>query len=286
MTSNSTKCPYCRQRYQQAAAYEKHLQKMHSDILSLQATVEQTLRVPTAFVRGKNPNQTNISITNRPLGDLSDSDYESDPSPEIIDCDSYSASDTTDDDIRYDSDGEDIFQPPAQGRPLSQQTIPGAGRILGDVAGYAELNQAMMDDPWSPFSSETDFNLASWFVRSKVAKSRIDDYFAKDLGGGDAGSFRSTFTLRKCLEVLDPFGGYLAWTEAGLDDGKHATVFYYRNVIDCVRYLIRQVAYRPDMVYAPIREYDSSGDRLYSEMHTADWWWETQVRNSSGKNLL
>src|SRR5437868_13613817 len=162
MTSNSTKYPNCRQRHQQAAAYGKHLQKMHSDILSLQAIVEQTLRVPTAFVRGENPNQTNISITNRPLGDLSDSDYESDPSPEIIDCNSYSASDTTDDDIRYDSDGEDIFQPPAQGCPLSQQTIPGAGRILGDVAGYAELNQAMMDDPWSLSSPETHFNVASW----------------------------------------------------------------------------------------------------------------------------
>src|SRR5207237_9773548 len=85
MTSNSTKCPYCRQRYQQAAAYEKHLQKMHSDILSLQATVEQTLRVLTAFIRGENPNQTNISITNRPLGDLSDSYYEYYPSLEITD---------------------------------------------------------------------------------------------------------------------------------------------------------------------------------------------------------
>ena len=137
---------------------------MHSNILSLQATIEQTLRVPTAFVRGENPNQTNISITNRPLGDLSDSDYESDPSPEIIDCNSYSASDTTDDDIRYDSDGVDIFQLPAQGRLLSQQTIAGTGRILDDIAGYAELNQDMMDDPWSPFSSKTDFNLASWFV--------------------------------------------------------------------------------------------------------------------------
>src|SRR5437588_915804 len=105
---------------------------MHPDILSLQATVEQTLHVPTAFVRSEKPNQTHISITNRPLGDLSDFNYESDPSPQIIDCDSYSASDTTDDDIRYDWDREDISQPPAQGRPLSQQTIPGTGSILGD----------------------------------------------------------------------------------------------------------------------------------------------------------
>jgi len=65
--------------------------------------------------------------------------------------------------------------------------------------------------------------------------------------------------------------------EARIDDGRHATSFYYRNIIDCVRYLIRQVPYSSDMVYAPIREYDSSGERLYSEMHTADWWWDMHV---------
>src|SRR5205807_5678750 len=40
---------------------------------------------------------------------------------------------------------------------------------------------------------------------------------------------------------------------------RSATVFYYQNVIDCVRYQIRQVAYRLDIVHVPIREYDSVG---------------------------
>ena len=71
------------------------------------------------------------------------------------------------------------------------------------------------------------------------------------------------------------------WAEASIDDGRHATTFYYRNIIDCIRCLIRQVAYSSDMVYAPIREYDSSGERLYAEMHTADWWWDMQVEHKS-----
>jgi len=28
--------------------------------------------------------------------------------------------------------------------------------------------------------------------------------------------------------------------------------FYYQNIIDCVRYLIRQVSYSWDLVYEPI----------------------------------
>jgi len=119
--------------------------------------------------------------------------------------------------------------------------------------------------------------LASWFVRSKVAKSQIDEYFAEGLGGADCRSFRSAYTLRQHLDILDPFREYLVWAEASIDDGRHATTFYYPNIIDCFRYLIGQVEYSSDMVYAPIREYDSSGKRLYSEIHTVDWWWDMQV---------
>jgi len=32
-----------------------------------------------------------------------------------------------------------------------------------------------------------------------------------------------------------------------------------------------------DVVYAPRPEYDQSGQRIYAEMHTADWWWDVQV---------
>jgi len=79
----------------------------------------------------------------------------------------------------------------------------------------------------------------------------------------DRRSFRSAYTLRQHLHILDLFREYLVWAEARIDHGQHATTFYYRNIIDCVRYLIHQVAYSSDMVYAPIREYDSSGERLY-----------------------
>jgi len=124
---------------------------------------------------------------------------------------------------------EDVSHPPVRARPSGQETIPSAGRRLGEVGGYTELNKAMTDDPWSPFSSEDDFNLASGFVRSKVAKSQINAYFAQGLGGTDSlsRSFRSAYTLRQHLDVLDPFREYLVWVEASIDDSQHGTTFYY-----------------------------------------------------------
>ena len=179
--------------------------------------------------------------------------------------------------MQNDSDTEEVSNPPVWMRPSGHESIPGAGRPLGEVAGYTQLNKAMTIDPWSPSLSENDFNLASWYVRSKVAKSQMDAYFAERLGGTDSRLFRSAYTFRQYLDILDPFREYLVWAEASIDNGRHATTFYNGNIIDCVRYVIRQVAYSSDMVYAPIREYNSSEERLYSEIHTANCWGDMQV---------
>ena len=193
---------------------------------------------------------------------------------EIADC--YAAINNPGD-IQHDSDKEHFSLLPDRGRPSSPESIRGAGRALSDIAAYPELNESMKNDPWNPFSSEADFNLVSWLVRSKVSKSQIDVYFSQGLGGMDARSLRSAYTLQQHLNILDPFGEYLTWTEAAIGNGPHTTTFCYSNALDCVRCLVHQVSYRSDMVYAPIREYDSCGGRLYSEMHMADLWWNTQV---------
>jgi len=238
---------------------------MHLDIVLSHRAIADAASIRPTFVRNE-------------LENLTHSDYESDWRLEIQDV--HTASGEIDD-RQNDSDREDISHPPVRVRPSGQETIHQAGRPHGEVAGYTELNKAMTDDPWSPFSSETDFNLASWFVRSKIPKWQIDAYFAEGLGGMDSRSLPSASTLRQHHDILDPFREYLVGVDASIDNGRNATTFYYRNIIDCVRYLIRQVAYRSDMVYTPIREYDSSGERLYSEMHTADWWCDMQVSDRS-----
>ena len=184
---------------------------MHLDIiLSLRANADLTSPGPPAFVCNENLNQ-------------SDSDYESDHRPEIAE--GRAASSAIDHDMQNDSDAEDVSHPPVCGRSSSQETISGASRALSDVARYMERNRPMTDDSWNTFSSEDDFNLASWLVLSEVAKSEIDVYFAEGLGGTDSRSFESAHTMRQNLDVLEPFGEYLVWTEAVIDDGRHAATF-------------------------------------------------------------
>jgi len=84
-------------------------------------------------------------------------------------------------------------------------------------------------------------------------------------------------TLENHLRLLDPYSSYLQWFKGQVEDGQRTLPFLYRNILGCVGYLLRQIAYRDDLVYGPCHEYDSTGQRIYAEMHTADWWWDVQV---------
>src|SRR5205807_6925670 len=106
MTSNTSKCPYCRQNYQQAATYEKYLQAMHQDIvLFLHASTDQTSHGLAAVTHYKTVNQLlSTTTTNCLTNQESDSDYESDLGLEITDYDSVGSE--TDNEIEHDSDAE------------------------------------------------------------------------------------------------------------------------------------------------------------------------------------
>jgi len=85
------------------------------------------------------------------------------------------------------------------------------------------------------------------------------------------------YTLENPLQLLDPYSQYLPWFQGQVEDGQRTLPFFYREVLGCVGYVLRQIADRDDLVYAPPREYDPTGLRIYAEMHTADWWWDVQV---------
>jgi hypothetical protein len=59
-----------------------------------------------------------------------------------------------------------------------------------------------------------------------------------------------------------------------------------RNPVDCVKELMSNPAFKAVLRYAPERVYrDKEGKiRVYDEMWTGDWWWDTQVRYSIARD--
>jgi hypothetical protein len=62
--------------------------------------------------------------------------------------------------------------------------------------------------------------------------------------------------------------------------GDEVLDFYHRDILECVRALYGDPEFAPYLVFAPERHYadEDTTIRMFSDMHTGRWWWETQVR--------
>jgi hypothetical protein len=67
------------------------------------------------------------------------------------------------------------------------------------------------------------------------------------------------------------------WEESSVNIEGKATPFWYRNPIAAVRYILGHPPFKDHLSYAAVKQMDSSGERIYAEMWTADWWWQTQA---------
>jgi len=63
------------------------------------------------------------------------------------------------------------------------------------------------------------------------------------------------------------------------DNHQRPIKYWSWDIIKSMRWLMQQPAYAEHLIYAPQRCFnsDTPPKRLYTEMHTADWWWETRV---------
>ena len=146
----------------------------------------------------------------------------------------------------------------------------------GTVVGMGPLGdlQKLDFNPISPFQNAYEYMLARFFHDSKTSLTNIDRFFKADLptrAGPKTQKvyFRSGHTCRKKMRAMVDLP---EWQRGTMDchlqkDGS----FYYRDLEDTVRYLVKQRAYAEHLVFTPSREFDSSGDRIYTEMHTGDW---------------
>ena len=162
-----------------------------------------------------------------------------------------------------------------------------AGKAIS-VLPFVKERQPMYNF-FRPFQNAMDFKLARFFHSAHVPKARIDEFFRDGFleGQSDAPgsipvcvgspgfSFRSSHTLYQKIDemIIDP-----PWKN-GFVDFRLAknTEFWYRDILKVLKYLLRRKSFQPHMSWAPVKQFDSQQERVYTEMNTASWWWNTQV---------
>jgi Plavaka transposase len=248
------KCPYCSRRFQYAGAFENHIQRCHPVIADIM-TSSRNYRDEDSDT--ENP----LSFFESHGGDMDcdgDSDYED-----------------------QKNNGTEDSETPSNA--VEDIVFASAGLAVSDAPEVLSEAQNALQNPYTPFASAFEFNLAHWFVDSGIPKTRINSYFNRNLCTMQEPeiNFRSGHTLQQLLERMDLEYGIAPWVSAQatavISGETHKIPFFYRDPLDCIRFLLKQPPYRDYLVFAPMRQFNESGERVYTDMYTADWWWRTQV---------
>jgi hypothetical protein len=164
-------------------------------------------------------------------------------------------------------------------------------------ASPEELISLPKENEYWPFASESEYYWVEWALRTKLSRGAIEEYLKSPSMSG----FRQDLTFRDFEGMtarIDkiPYGiRGDKWTEAEFHiDGKVAggtpeTLYLrYRDPQKVIEFLLGFPPFRPYLVYAPVKEFDDPDmtSRMYSEIHTADWWWETQTKLPNGATIV
>lgn len=170
-------------------------------------------------------------------------------------------------------------------------TYVGAGAPITDYepteeeVRWMEQFTAGNDPGIAPFKSRQVFNLARWITLHDIPVKAVNELLGKK---SDMPLFpevyeeiSSAYTLRKKVaEIHDGIGDNwttfttdINWNNSS-DNGKVS--WRQRDLESTLKWFLRQPYLKEHLVFAPVKVMENV-NRVYSELHTADWWWEVQV---------
>jgi len=157
------------------------------------------------------------------------------------------------------------------------------GKAYGKATGLYNKHRKYSEqwNPWHPFQSAHDFQQAQSF--SQQTKMWINQHLRGGLDNFKIESFQSADALRKLLSELNFGLGDEGWIE------DHSHIFgtlYCRDIFKCIQFLLAHLPFQAHLNFEPVRLPDSESRRIYSEMNTGDWSWDTQDQLPAGAKIV
>ncbi|KIJ58277.1 hypothetical protein HYDPIDRAFT_63703, partial [Hydnomerulius pinastri MD-312] len=158
------------------------------------------------------------------------------------------------------------------------QPITGLDGVQNQYTSYLNLFNDDGDNLYAPFTSRIDYEMARWAKLRGQGSTAFSDLLSiegvRDLLGL---SYKNSQELNKIIDAKIP-ALRPRFHRKEVIVGGEALDFYMRNVEECVHALFGDPDFAKDLVFLPERHYvdEDKTKRLYHDLHTGKWWWQTQ----------
>lgn len=148
------------------------------------------------------------------------------------------------------------------------------------------MAERISENTFYPFDNEAQFYLAELMARPNIKSERevrracVDGrerFLRPEVGFSSYADFISRLDiLRSC---------HASWVERKIYprsvgqrsqwDGKVS--YWAKDPLAVLQEILENENLKDKCVWAPVKEYSADGERIYTDLHTADWWWSVQV---------
>ncbi|KAG1763892.1 hypothetical protein EV702DRAFT_1018819 [Suillus placidus] len=170
--------------------------------------------------------------------------------------------------------------------PDSRAGQPISNNHTANVAYGAHLSNADQENTYHPFASKMDWEVARWAKLRGLSSTALSDLLAiEGVSECLSLSFKNANELNAIVDRELPTGRPKFKREQIIVAGEAFDV-YYRDVIECVKSLYSDPDFARYLAFVPERHYADEDEtvRLFHDMHTGKWWWDTQP--SRGAHIL
>ncbi|KAI0038549.1 hypothetical protein FA95DRAFT_1585466 [Auriscalpium vulgare] len=178
--------------------------------------------------------------------------------------------------------------------PAAIKMYPGAGKVVAidpEVQATFERESPRngeAQNAYHPFANRMDWEVASWAKSHGPSQTAFTNLLK--INGVQERLGLSYNNSRSLNQLIDEIATPAAWQSTQLQLGTDSYELLYRDPLECIRALYSNPAFVDNMSYAPKKEYSGpecrKEQRLFNEMCTGDWWYETQAKLPDGATVV